>query len=150
LAQRCSAVAALTPLFSSLLNYRHSPREAEPSSEAAMAWAGIEALDSEERTNYPLTLSVDDLGDGFALTAQAVRPIEPDRVCDYMRTALERLVEALERAPETELRAIEALPEAERRQVLEEWNETEADYPKHKLVHELFEEQVEKSPEAIA
>ena len=150
LAQRCSGVAAPTPLFSSLLNYRHSPRQAGPSSEASHAWAGIEALDSGGRTNYPLTLSVDDLGDGFALTAQAIRPIEPGRICDYMRTALEGLVEALERAPETEVRAIEALPEAERRQLLEEWNETEADYPREKCVHELFEEQVEKSPEAVA
>jgi len=46
--------------------------------------------------------------------------------------------------------AIEALPEAERRQVLEEWNATEADYPKEKLIHELFEEQVERSPDAVA
>src|SRR5262249_49209509 len=37
-----------------------------------------------------------------------------------------------------------------RRQILIDWNATEADYPKEKCVHELFEEQAEKSPEAIA
>ena len=42
------------------------------------------------------------------------------------------------------------MPEAERRQVLEEWNATRADYPKEKLIHELFEEQVERSPDAVA
>jgi non-ribosomal peptide synthetase component F len=155
LAQRCSGVAAPTPLFSCLLNYRHSPRQAKQLPEAAQAWAGIEALEAEDRTNYPLMLSVDDLGEGFGLSAQAVSLIEPARICDYMVTALERLVEALESAPETEARAIDALPEAERRQVLEEWNATEAEYPaagsrQEKLVHELFEEQVEKSPEAVA
>ena len=77
LAQRCSGVAAPAPLFSSLLNYRHSPRELEQSQRAILAWEGIESLDAEERTNYPLALTVDDLGDGFALTAQAVTPIDP-------------------------------------------------------------------------
>ena len=33
-------------------------------------------LGGEERTNYPLTLSVDDLGEGFALTAQVAAPVE--------------------------------------------------------------------------
>ena len=67
-----------------------------------------------------------------------------------MRTALEGLVEALESEPERAVRAIEVMPEAERRQVVEEWNATEADYPQEKCVHELFEAQVEKSPDAVA
>jgi amino acid adenylation domain-containing protein len=67
-----------------------------------------------------------------------------------MRTALEKLTEALEKAPETPVRSIDALPEAERRQVVEQWNATEADYPKEKLIHELFEEQAERSPHALA
>jgi amino acid adenylation domain-containing protein len=160
LAQRCSAVAAPMPLFSSLLNYQHNNQGTWLSSEATPAWAGVEILNSEEWTNYPLTLSVDDLGDHFALTAQAIAPIDPDRVCEFMRTALERLVDVLEMAPHTESRAIDIMPEAERRQVLVEWNSTQADYSMavslaarsraEKCVHELFEEQAEKSPEAIA
>ncbi|MCI0998351.1 condensation domain-containing protein, partial [Pseudomonas corrugata] len=65
LAQRCSGVAAPTPLFSALLNYRHTDANQAPS-----AWSGIEVLSGEERTNYPLMLSVDDLGEGFSLTVQ--------------------------------------------------------------------------------
>src|SRR5215212_10177343 len=42
------------------------------------------------------------------------------------------------------------MPEVERRQVLYEWNATEAEYPREKLVQELFEEQVEKTPDAVA
>ena len=65
------------------------------------AWKGSKRSRRGRATNYPVTLSIDDLGDGFLLTAQAVAPIEPRRVCEYMRTALEGLVEALESAPET-------------------------------------------------
>src|SRR5262249_17244163 len=139
LAQRGSRIAAPAPLFGSLLNYRHSPRRAAASPESALAWAGIEELEFEGRTNYPLVLSVDDLGEGFELTAQAARPIDPGRVCEFMRMALERLVEALETAPGIAAGTIDVMPEAERHQVLVGWNASERDYPKEKCVHELFE-----------
>jgi amino acid adenylation domain-containing protein len=42
------------------------------------------------------------------------------------------------------------LRERERKQILVEWNATEAEYPRDKCVHQLFEEQVERSPEAVA
>ena len=72
----------------------------------------MEVVYGEERTNYPLTLSVDDLGEGFALTAQVAEPVEAERVCGLMHRALESLVEALERAPERAVRTLEVLPEA--------------------------------------
>src|SRR5207244_697160 len=42
------------------------------------------------------------------------------------------------------------LTDAERHQLLFEWNNTDADFPKNKCLHELFDEQVEKTPDAIA
>jgi len=42
------------------------------------------------------------------------------------------------------------LREAERRQVLFDWNNTLTDYPRHQCIHQLFEQQVEQRPEAIA
>ena len=60
---------------------------------------GVELLDFEERTNYPLTLSVDDTGEGFRLVAQVQSPVDPQRICAYMHTALEQLVVALESSP---------------------------------------------------
>ncbi len=151
LAQRCSAVPAPTPLFSALLNYRHSPSLVQaPSAEATKAREGIERLYAEERTNYPFLLSVDDLGEGFALTAQVPALTGPMRVCKFMHKALEGLVEALERAPATVAGSIDVLPESERRQVLEEWNDTKAEFPSEKCVHELFEEQAERAPGSVA
>ncbi|HEV2147590.1 MAG TPA: amino acid adenylation domain-containing protein, partial [Longimicrobiaceae bacterium] len=45
---------------------------------------------------------------------------------------------------------LEMLPEAERRQVVEAWNATEAPYPAERCIHELFEAQAERTPEAAA
>ena len=42
------------------------------------------------------------------------------------------------------------LSEAERHRVLVEWNATEAEYPADKCIHELFEVQAERTPEAVA
>ncbi|HKX30464.1 MAG TPA: condensation domain-containing protein, partial [Blastocatellia bacterium] len=146
LAQRCSGVNAPTPLFGSLLNYRHHSRQSGARSEPELAWAGIDVLDSVGRSNYPLSLSIDDLGEVVELGAQGISPIDSGRVCHFMQTALERLVEVLETSPETSAAAIDVMPEAERRLVLSEWNATGAEYPQDRCVHELFEEQVERTP----
>jgi hypothetical protein len=51
-------------------------------------------------------MSVDDFGEVFLLTAKVLSPIDPGRICSYMKTTLEGLVEALNRAPEMEVRNI--------------------------------------------
>ena len=42
------------------------------------------------------------------------------------------------------------LSEEERHKILVEWNDTEAEYPKDKCIHQLFEEQVERTPDYVA
>ncbi|EGH35196.1 amino acid adenylation, partial [Pseudomonas syringae pv. japonica str. M301072] len=50
---------------------RHSGGETL-SPEASATWAGIQTLGTEERSNYPLALNVDDQGKDFVLNAQTV------------------------------------------------------------------------------
>ncbi|PWE40846.1 hypothetical protein C9I50_14735 [Pseudomonas prosekii] len=151
LAQRCSAVVAPTPLFSALLNYRHSASSAaNASAEALAAWRGIAALSSEERTNYPLTLSVDDLGDHFALTALTAPGIDAARICGYLHQALENLVWALEQPADPASTRLAIIPPSERRQLLPGFNDTRRDYPDQLTVHGVFEALVLTQPEAIA
>ncbi|NWE30415.1 amino acid adenylation domain-containing protein, partial [Pseudomonas gingeri] len=149
LAQRCSAVGQLSPLFSALLNYRHSA-PVEDTSPGKAVWEGIEVLGGEERSNYPLTLSVDDLGEGFGLSVLALSPIGAQRVCGYMQRALEQLVQALEQAPERSLDQLSILPAAERRQVLVDFNASAVDCPRGHTVHGLFEARAQAMPEALA
>jgi hypothetical protein len=143
LAMRASAVAAPAPLFTSLLNYRYNV-EAEAGGDPG---DGAVVLASHERTNYPLTLSVDDLGHDFALNALVSERVRPERVCAFMQTALERLVHALDHG--TPLHLVDVLPEAEREDVVVAWNRTR-DEASTACVHELFEAQARRRPEAIA
>lgn len=156
LAQRCSAAPASTPLFTALLNYRHSTIAAAPDHQAALLeWEGMRVISSEERTNYPLTLSVDDLGQGFSLTVQCAGGVDPERVAGYFCTAMEGLVTALEQNPQQSMASIGIMPEAELRQVLFDFNATcygsHAVHGNDKLsLHALFEAQVNKTPDADA
>ncbi|HSU17578.1 non-ribosomal peptide synthetase [Longimicrobium sp.] len=149
LAQRCSGVQAPAPLFTAMLNFRHT-RKLEAAGEPVRSREGMTHLQGEERTNYPFTLSVDDLGEGFALKAYAPASVGPERVCAMMHRALEGLVEALEMAPGRPVGRIAVLPDAERRQVVEGWNATDAEYPSTACLHHLFEAQVERTPDAAA
>jgi len=151
LAQRCSRVPAPAPLFTSLLNYRHNPGVGKAlSPEKLRAWEGMKVLNVEERTNYPLVLSIDDLGQDFMLTTQTEAWVGPQRVCEYMDRALKSLTVALESKPGAMLSRLEILPERERRQVIHEWNDTAVEYTSKKCIHELFEEQARRAPEATA
>ncbi|MCK0546005.1 amino acid adenylation domain-containing protein, partial [Pseudomonas syringae pv. aptata] len=148
LAQRCSGVPASTPLFNALLNYRHI--DVEVNQQAFEAWQGIEHLHGEERTNYPLTLSVNDEGAGFSLTVQAISSIDAQQVCAYMQTALEGVVSALEQSSEMPLAGLSVVPAAEREQLVYGLNATALDYPHEQTIHGLFEAQVERTPQAVA
>ncbi|WP_438289008.1 non-ribosomal peptide synthase/polyketide synthase [Burkholderia pseudomallei] len=148
LAQRCSGVPAQTPLFTSLLNYRYGLRHRADA--ATPGGDDIELLSARERTNYPLALSVDDLGQDFSLTVQVSGHVDPQRVCAFMETALEQLAQALGEQPQCDIGGLDVLPRSEREQMVYAWNATERDYPIEQCIHQLFEAQVDRKPEAIA
>ncbi|MBB2486418.1 amino acid adenylation domain-containing protein [Mitsuaria sp. WAJ17] len=147
LAQRCSGVAAPAPLFTALLNYRHSSRSADATS---LFGPGVEVLSSPERSNYPVGLCVDDLGDGFRLSAQVHGGIDAQRLCGYLVTVLEQLVQALATAPGTLLQDLDMIGEEERRLQLQDWNATAAAWPSEACLHALVEAQVLRTPQAPA
>ncbi|MEN9358266.1 MAG: arthrofactin synthetase/syringopeptin synthetase C-related non-ribosomal peptide synthetase, partial [Pseudomonadota bacterium] len=155
LAQRVSGLPAGVPLFSAILNYRHGESQA---GQGDASDAAIQVLSSQERTNYPFTLNVDDLGAAFVLDAQIDRRISGARVLDYLQKALEVLADALVDAlatkvnvePETPLLALDGLPAGERQHLLTTLNPPATPYPDNTCLHTLIEAQAARSPNAIA
>lgn len=146
-AQRCSGIEGTAPLFSALLNFRHSVPN------PAGDWAsvqGLRVLAGQERTNYPITVSVDDLGEGFGLSVLTDRVVNPARVAAYLQTSVESLIQALEHTPQVRALDLAVVPEAEHRELIESLNSTVREYPRERLVHQLFEEVVERSPHIVA
>jgi len=60
------------------------------------------------------------------------------------------LLEGIADDPDQSVSKLPLLTEAERHQLLVEWNDTRAEYPRDKCLHELFEEQAEQTPNAAA
>ncbi|HEX8129281.1 MAG TPA: amino acid adenylation domain-containing protein, partial [Pyrinomonadaceae bacterium] len=60
------------------------------------------------------------------------------------------LLEAVARNPDARLADLPLLAEGERRQLLSEWNDTRAPFPQDECIHQLFERQVEQTPDTVA
>ncbi|MEH2159118.1 non-ribosomal peptide synthetase [Nostoc sp.] len=68
------------------------------------------------------------------------------RMVEHFKTLLSAIVAN----PEERIADLPLLSEAELHQVLVEWNNTQADYPQDKCIHQLFEEKVQQYPDSIA
>ncbi|MEV4453869.1 amino acid adenylation domain-containing protein, partial [Streptomyces mirabilis] len=156
LAQQASGVPGGIPLFTSLFNYRHDThrrtgQDAKGVQDASVG--GIRTVYTRARNNYPLTVSVDDNGDGFMVVVDVVAPVDPGTVCGLVHTAVENLVSALEDAlddgTDLPLSAVGVLDDGELQRVLVEWNDTAAVVPVG-MLPALFEEQVGRAPGAVA
>ncbi len=75
----------------------------------------------------------------------------------FQRSTIERLaehfatlLESARKNPNARVSQLAVLSEAEQRRLLVEFNETASEYPADRCIHELFEQQVEKTPTATA
>jgi amino acid adenylation domain-containing protein len=62
----------------------------------------------------------------------------------------QNLLAAIAANPQELVANLRLLSESERHQLLTEWNATTADYPRDQCIHQLFEAQAKKTPDAIA
>ncbi|MFC3577093.1 AMP-binding protein, partial [Streptomyces yaanensis] len=159
LAQRASAVPADESLFNSLFNYRHITNGGhqgadESGADRGSGFDGVRPLFARERTNYPLSVSIDDDGHGFGLVVDAVGSIDPQAVVAMLHTVVGHLVSALEDGldgggAQVPLSAVGVLDAAELDQVLRQWNDTGAPVSRGTLP-ELFAAQVARTPDVPA
>ncbi|QBN32416.1 amino acid adenylation domain-containing protein [Xanthomonas oryzae pv. oryzae] len=154
LAQRCSALDPSTPLLHALLNYRYAGGSTvltDESAAHATPLHDMQEIGGQERTHYPLVISVDDEhgSGGFSLDVQCVEQIGAERTAAMMLQTLQALVVALKHAPDTALRAL-ALVHADEYLQLQAFNATDADLPDRGYLHHQIETQAQRTPQAIA
>ncbi|MGB7604732.1 MAG: amino acid adenylation domain-containing protein, partial [Lutisporaceae bacterium] len=109
----------------------------------------IEEYSMTEMTNYKLTLVIIDF-EGLELELSYDTSIFDDAGINRMVRHFENIIINIIENTVCSINQIDMLTEEERQQILIDFNNTKADYPKDKTIHQLFEEQVERTPDNIA
>jgi len=140
------------PLFQVMLVLQNTAR-------AELEMKGLKARGESrvgKQAKFDLTLSVREerggggKGEGLQCQINYAVDLYERRTIQKLAERLKRVLQAVVDDPGQRIGEIEILEEEERRQIVEEWNETAAAYAEDKCIHELFEKQVELTPDAIA
>lgn len=99
---------------------------------------------------FDLTLSMSENADGLWLGWEYNIELFERSTIIAMATHFELLLTALIHSPHESVFKVNMLGMPEREQLLMGWNDTVVDYPQHKCIQELFEQQVANSPDAVA
>ncbi len=132
------------PLFQIILSQQPRLQHVAP------GWELITEEVSNGGSKLDLTVVIDDRGDAVS------GPItyNPDLFdVSTIRRAVEHWRTLLEGAADDASRGILDLPiltERERNQIQFDWNQTALEFPRSKTLHELLEDQVKKTPDAVA
>ena len=84
------------------------------------------------------------------MTWEYNRDLFDESTIQRMAAHFENLLSAIADNPQQTVDELPLLSAAERHQLLVEWNNTESEYPTDQCIHQLFEQQVEKTPDAVA
>ena len=135
-----------SPLFQVMFVLQNAPM-----SELQLPGMNIKREPIEHGTaKFDLTIFLTESAEGIQCVFEYNADLFVRTTIERMGTHFQTLVEAVTATPERKIHELPLLTEAERQQLLTEWNDTAADYPKHSTIHRVFAEQVERTPDAIA
>ncbi|HEX2081189.1 MAG TPA: amino acid adenylation domain-containing protein, partial [Longimicrobium sp.] len=149
--ERVDPVRSLShsPLFQVMFAWQDTQRE------GGLSLPGLDVgrvgvASSHVQSQFDLSLSLRTAGDrivGSVTYATALFERESvERWADSLRRVLQEMVADESRPVER----LALMPAEERARVVEEWNRTEADFPREACLHELIEAQVRRTPGAVA
>ncbi|MEL6554841.1 MAG: amino acid adenylation domain-containing protein, partial [Cyanobacteria bacterium J06621_11] len=104
----------------------------------------------ETQAKYELRFNLQDTPEGIAGQVEYNCDLFDESTITRMIGHFNTLLSGIVSAPESELSALPLLSEKEHRTMLIDWNQTQKDYPNNLCIHQLFEAQAKKTPDAIA
>jgi amino acid adenylation domain-containing protein len=137
-----------SPLFQVMLVLQNAPQTAvQITPDLRLGEISVE----NQTEKFDLTLSLSETQEGRLQSVWSYNPaLFAKSTIERMIGHFEMLLESVVSNPEQQLSELKLLTDEEQEQILVGWNSTAAEYPRGKCLHQLFEEQVERTPEAVA
>lgn len=111
----------------------------------------LSSLKVETKTaQLDLSLDIVETGDGLSTSVEYSTDLFKAETIARMLEHFQILLAGIVANPNQRLSNLPLLTHAERQKLLVEWNNIQADDPKYQCIHELFQAQVARSPDAIA
>ncbi|NOQ28298.1 MAG: AMP-binding protein, partial [Bacteroidales bacterium] len=132
------------PLFDVMFNFLEGePQENSDSSQEKL-------IHIARVSKFDLSLSALNQGSSIHLSFEYSTKLFESETIERFIKYFKQIINQLPNKLDEKLSALEIITEAEKQQLLYDFNATEIDYPKDKCIHQLFEEQVTRTPEGIA
>jgi amino acid adenylation domain-containing protein len=134
------------PLFDVMFALQNAPAQ-----ELRLPGLTLSSLSEENQAAiFDLTLSMTETEQGLLGEIEYSTDLFDSSTIERMVGHFQVLLAAIVAEPEQCLSDLPLLTPVEEHQLLVEWNDTKAEYPIDKCIHELFEATVERTPDAVA
>ena len=135
-----------SPLFQVMFAHQNAPRKVPELPGLSVSSVEI----NNETAKFDLSLRTWDEPHGLRGELEYSTDLFDAATIRRMLGHFETLLQAIVTNPDRRIFNLPILAKMEKHQLLVEWNDTKKDYPKDKCIHQLFEAQVERSPDSVA
>jgi amino acid adenylation domain-containing protein len=134
------------PLFQVVFAFNNTSRQ-----RLELPGLDAELLEIDTATaKFDLALMIEDAGAQLQLSVEYSTDLFDEASIKRMVGHFQTLLESIVEEPQQRISKLQLLSAAESDELLTQWNNTQRDFQRDACVHELFEAQVERTPDALA
>jgi amino acid adenylation domain-containing protein len=135
-----------SPLFQVMFALQNAP-----TTEVELSGLTMSAIPGASQTaKFDLTLTMEESETGFVGFWEYNTDLFDTSTIARMAGHFQTLLESIVANPIGAICELPLLTPTQQRQLLQDWNDTQTDYPRDSSIHQMFEQQVARAPDAIA
>ncbi len=138
--------ASRNPIFSTMFALQN----ADLSELGALGFSIEPFMCNNQTAKFDLTFEAVDKGKTIEYGIEYCTDLFNEETIKRLSNHFINIIADITEHPSKKLKDVDILSEKERHQLLVEFNDTAAEFPKDKTIHQIFEEQAEKTPDNIA
>ena len=135
-----------SPVFQVMLALQNAPREDLRLGDLKLTMVPVDSGTAK----FDLVLSVEASGEGLVCSFEYSTDLYDSETIERMAKHFAGLLEAACTSPDRPIMELSLLTEAERHRILDQWNDTDQPYASESSIHQLFEDQVLRTPNGLA